>query len=279
MSFATVADLAVLVLSPTGGLQAGRPFRDGEAQADHARQLEGLVRLLDDEGADVARTAGDLERAHAAGGTVALITCEGGDFIENDIDRVGAAHEAGMSSLTLVHYRVNDIGDIQTEEPVHDGLTALGRAVVIECNRLGVVIDCAHATLATTLGVLDASAAPVMISHSHLDHPDHPHPRLLSPEHARAVAAAGGLVGAWPSGVTSSTLDDFIDEVVRLIDLIGVEHVGIGTDLGANYKPVVTEHAQFATIAELLIGRGMGAAEVDRVLGGNVVELFRVVAG
>lgn len=279
VSFATVADLAVLTIAPDGGLRAGRPFRDGEALADHRRQLDGLRRLVDDVGVEVAQTAADLERAHADGRTAVLITCEGGDFLEGDISRLGDAHRAGMSSLTLVHYRVNDLGDIQTEEPVHGGLTDFGREVVVECNRLGVVIDCAHATLATTLGVLDASSAPVMISHSHLDHADRHHPRLLSDDHALAVAEANGVLGAWPSGVTSATIDDFADEIGRLVDLVGVEHVAIGTDLDANYKPVVTAHAQMGTVAELLAERGFGAGEIDQVLGGNVLELYRCVAG
>ena len=83
-------------------------------------------------------------------------------------------------------------------------------------NRLGMVVDVAHATFETTLGVLEASSDPVMLSHSHLAGEGRTHPRLLAVEHARAVAAGGGLVGAWPSGVTSATFGDFVDEVVRL---------------------------------------------------------------
>ncbi len=279
VSFATVADLAVLTVGPDGGLRAGRAFGPGEAQADHARQLAGLRALVEAEDLLIARTAEDLERAHVAGQTAVLISCEGGDFMEGQVERLDHAYAAGMSSLTLAHYRVNEIGDIQTEEPVHGGLTAFGRDVVSACNRLGVVIDCAHATFETTLGVLGASEVPVMISHSHLDHTDRPHPRLLSAEHASAVASAGGLVGAWPSGVTSATLEDFIDEIARLVDLIGIDHVAIGTDLDANYKPVVTEHAQFAVLAGRLEARGFGALDVDKVLGGNVIELYRRVAG
>ncbi|MBA3304095.1 MAG: membrane dipeptidase, partial [Acidimicrobiia bacterium] len=158
VSFATVADLAVLAPRADGGLRAGRPFGPGEALADHQRQLAGLGHLVRAEGVDVARTAGDLERTHVAGETAVLITCEGGDFLEGQLERLVDAHAAGMSSLTLVHYRVNDIGDIQTGEPVHGGLTPFGREVVAECNRLGVVIDCAHATRETTLGVIEASA-------------------------------------------------------------------------------------------------------------------------
>jgi len=279
VSFATVADLAVLAPKPDGGLHAGRPFEPGEAYGDHQRQLLGLRALVEAEGAKVAMTADDLEQAHSAGRIAVLVTCEGGDFLEGDVGRLAEAHAAGMSSLTLVHYRVNDIGDIQTEAPVHHGLTAFGSDVVRECNRLGLVIDCAHATLETTLGVLEASSAPVMVSHSHLDHHDRHHPRLLSVEHATAVASAGGLIGAWPAGVTSATIDDFVDEIVRLVDVVGADHVAIGTDLDASYQPVVTEHSQFATIADLLDARDLSEGDVDAILGANVVDLYRAVAG
>jgi membrane dipeptidase len=279
VSFATVADLLVLAPKPDGGLHAGRPFRDGEAHTDHQRQLAGLRALAERAGATVAMTAADLERAHVGGETAVLLTCEGGDFLDGRLERLDEAHAQGMSSLTLVHYRVNELGDIQTEAPEHHGLTAFGRDVVAGCNRLGIVIDCAHATFETTLGVLDASDAPVMVSHSHLDHPDRSHPRLLSDDHARAVADAGGLIGAWPAGFTSETPDDFVDEILRLVELIGVAHVAIGTDLDANYKPVLTEHGEFAGLATSLEARGLTRAETDQVLGGNALELYRAVAG
>lgn len=279
VSFATVADLAVLAPTPDGGLRAGRPFEPGEAHTSHQRQLTGLRALVEQEQMPVAMTAADLERAHADGTTAALLSCEGGDFLEGRVERLAEAHAQGVSSLTLVHYRVNEIGDIQTEDPVHGGLTEIGRDVVRGCNELGVVIDCAHATFATTLDVLETSVLPVMVSHSHLDHAARSHPRLLSDDHARSVADGGGLVGAWPSGVTSETLDDFVDEILRLVELIGVEHVAIGTDLDANYRPVVTAHDDFATLADRLDAHGLTPAEVDQVLGDNVVELYRAVAG
>lgn len=279
VSYATVADLAVLAPTPEGGLHAARPFEPGEARGDHDRQLTGLGRFVAASGARVARTASDLEAAHAAGDLAVLVCCEGGDFLDEDPAAFEDALAAGMSSLCLVHYRVNALGDIQTEAPVHGGLTAAGRHVVGLCNEAGVVIDCAHATEATTLGVIEASEAPVMISHSHLDHADRSHPRLLSPVHALAVAEAGGLIGAWPSGVTSATFDDFVDEIERLVELVGVDHVAIGTDLDANHRPVLTEHGEFAGVASGLADRGFSAAEVDAVLGGNVVALYRAVTG
>jgi membrane dipeptidase len=279
ITLATVADLRVLVPDPVKGLRAGRPFRPGEAYADHRRQLDSLGQVVSGLGAPLARTAGDVETAHASGQTAVLISCEGGDFLEGTLEPLAAARAAGASSLTLVHYRVNEIGDVQTEEPEHGGLTAFGREVVAECNRLGIIVDCAHATFETTLGVLAASSRPVMISHSHLDHSDWHHPRLLSRDHALAVASAGGLIGAWPSGVTSASLADFADEVVRLADLVGIDHVAIGTDMDANYRPVLRSYADFATLPELLADRGIASADADRILGLNFLALLREVAG
>lgn len=279
VTFSTVADLRVLRPDPVKGLTAAREFAPGEALADHTRQLTGLTTALAGLGVTVAVTAAGLEAAASSGRTAVMISCEGGDFLEGRPERLAAARAAGASSLTLVHYRVNELGDVQTEEPVHGGLTSAGREVVAECNRLGIIIDCAHATFDTTLGVLAASSAPVMISHSHLDHAGRSHPRLLSTEHARAVAGAGGLIGAWPSGVTSASLADFAAEIARLADVVGVGHVAVGTDLDANYKTVLHSYADFAALPALLADRGLSAAETGLIMGGNAVQLMRAVAG
>lgn len=279
VTLSTVADLRVLAPDPVRGLSASRRFRPGEAYRDHRRQLDGISEVIAAAGARLATTAADVAAAQADGRTGVLIACEGGDFLEGSLEPLAEARAAGMSSLALVHYRVNEIGDVQTEDPRHHGLTDFGRQVVAECNRLGVIVDCAHATFETTLDVLAASDQPVMISHSHLDHACRHHPRLLSSEHARAVASAGGLIGAWPSGVTSSSLEDFAAEIVRLAELVGPGHVGIGTDLDANYKPVLRSYADYATLPRLLASRGVSGADIDKIMGGNALTLLRRVSG
>jgi membrane dipeptidase len=279
VTLSTVADLRVLAPHPVTGLHASRPFEPGEAYRDHRRQLAGIGQLAAALGAQIAVTAADIERAAAEDRTAILVSCEGGDFLEGRPEALSEARAAGMSSLTLVHYRQNDLGDLQTEPPRHGGVTAFGRQIVAGCNRLGVIIDCAHATFATTIGVLEASSQPVMISHSHLDHAGRSHPRLLSADHARAVASAGGLIGAWPSGVTSTSLGDFADEICRLADLVGAAHVAIGTDMDANYRPVLRSYADFAALPELLSGRGFSELETGMILGGSALELLRVIAG
>src|SRR5689334_9583417 len=218
---AAVADFAVLRPDPATGLRAHRDFRAGEAYADTQRQLAGIRQAVAEAGAEVATSAADLNRSIGDGHTAVLLGCEGGDFLEGELGRLEEARAAGLTVLTLVHYRVSDIGDVQTEQPVHDGLSRFGCEVVAECNRLGIVVDCAHASFATTMAVLEASSQPVIISHGQLGHaeaghPDPGHPRLMTAQHAAAVAAAGGLVGAWPCGITSRSLTDFGTEIIRL---------------------------------------------------------------
>ena len=272
---ATVSDLAVLRPDPVTGLRAHRDFRPGEALADHRRQLDGLRRAVAAAGSQVATSAAEVDQAARDGRTVALLGCEGGDFLEGDLRRLVEARAAGVTVLTLVHYRANEIGDVQTGEPVHGGLSRFGRAVVAECNRLGIVVDCAHASFAATMAVLEISSAPVIISHGQLGHAGTAHPRLLSDAHVAAVAAAGGLIGAWPSGVTSRSLADFAAEVTRLTEAAGPGGVAIGTDLDGNYRPVLTSYAQFADLAGLLRDRGLPADHIRQVLGGNAAGLLR----
>jgi membrane dipeptidase len=271
---ATVSDFAVLRIDPRAGLRAHRDFRPGEAYADHRRQLEGIRRAVAAADAEVATSAAGAGRAARDGRTVVLLGCEGGDFLDGDLRRLEEARAAGVTVLTLVHYRVNEIADAQTEPPVHGGLSRFGRDVVAECNRLGIVLDCAHASLAATMAVLEVSSQPVIISHGQLGCPGAAHPRLLTSEHAVAVASAGGLIGAWPCGITSQSLADFGTEIVRLTEVAGPGHVAIGTDLDGNYRPVLTSYAQLADLAGALRDRGLPAAQVRQVLGGNAADLL-----
>jgi membrane dipeptidase len=275
----TVGDLAVLGVRPDGGLYASRPFETGEAAADHARQIQALDGLLSERSVRAVLGPDDISALAEQGEVGVFTSCEGGDFLDGALDGVAEAHADGIRAVTLVHYRVNELGDIQTEDAVHDGLTGFGREVVREMNRLGMIVDLAHATFATTVAALSESSRPIMISHSHLAGPESTHPRLLSEEHACVVAEAGGLIGAWPAGIELTTLSEYCEEICRLVDVVGIDHVAIGTDLDANYLPVLTDYRQFPEVAAELVERGMSRLEIDQVLGGNFVALFAAVTG
>ena len=273
-SFSTVADLIVLGMGPNGSPGMVRPFSDKEAVVDHDRQLAAISSIAKTTELEQVRTVADVRRVHSVGSSGYFSSCEGGDFVGTDPSRIGHAHAHGVCAVTLVHYRVNELGDIQTEDAVHGGLTAVGRDVVQEMNAFGMVVDLAHATRDTTADAAAASATPIVISHSHLASPGADHPRLLSDDHAMLVADAGGVIGAWPCGIVSSTLADYAEEICRLVDLVGVDHVAIGTDMDANYRPVLDRYDQMSTVAAMLADRGMSGEEVDAVLGGNYLRVW-----
>ncbi len=269
----TVADLAVIGPNSSGGLGTIREFEPGEAAADHARQLEVMNSQLVEGGIRLVLHPSDIEAAPEAGPGV-FLSCEGADFLDGSAGGLDDAYDRGVRSVTLVHYRVNELGDIQTEEAKHGGLTVFGREIVREMNSMGMIVDLAHATFEATAHALEESSKPIMISHSHLASTGAEHPRLLSERHAKMVAEAGGVIGAWPAGFAQESLADYCDEICRLVEIIGVDHVAIGTDLDANYKPVLTSYKQFPQLAAGLEELGMSSEEVDQVLGGNFVRLF-----
>lgn len=272
--FAIVADIQVLGLTPERGIQAYREFEPGEAYADFNRQLDYFTELAANNVLSFASNAAEVFAAEKRGDAVAILACEGGDFIEDQLDRLEVAYDRGLRSIGIVHYRPNEYGDIQTAAPVHGGLTMLGTEVVREMNRLGMLIDVAHATEATTRGIVENSDAPVMLSHSHLAHEDAPNLRLISVEHARLVSETGGVIGSWPAGITNRTMGDFVDETLRLIDAVGIDHVAVGTDLDANFRPVLTDYVQFPEFAAQLQERGLSQQEIGKVLGLNFLRVF-----
>ena len=105
LTLATVSDLAVLRPDPVAGLRAYRDFRPGEAYADHRRQLAAIGRAVATGGAEVATSAAGVDRAARDGRTVVVLGCEGGDFLDGDLRRLEEARAAGVTVLTLVHYR------------------------------------------------------------------------------------------------------------------------------------------------------------------------------
>ncbi len=273
VAFATVADSVILGLRPIG-LGPVRDFRPGEAIADHEVQMRRLDELVAAHGLPLAISAADVRDAFARGKVACIKTVEGGDFIEDRLERLAEARERGVRAITLIHYRSNQIGDTQTDPDVHGGLTALGREIVSEMNHLDVLIDLSHATYATTLQAVRASRQPMLLSHSNIALQAQ-HPRLVSPDHARVVTEAGGLIGAAPAGFAGErTFGDYIDRLLRMIDIVGPNHIAIGTDMDFTFRPVFTSYRDWAALPATLLARGFAEEEVAKVLGGNYLRIF-----
>ncbi|MFL9911575.1 dipeptidase [Paraburkholderia sp. RL17-337-BIB-A] len=209
-------------------------------------------------------------------GPCAIISAEGADFLEGQVDRVDEAYtQHQLRHLQLTHYRVNELGDIQTEPPVHGGLTDVGVQVVQRCNALGIVVDVAHGTYDLVKRAADTTTKPLVLSHSALATHPGARSRLITPDHARVIAGTGGVIGVWPSSGTFHDLHAMAEGVKRMADVVGVEHVGLGTDmLGFISPPVFRSYRQLPDLASALVLAGFSQAEVAAVLEGNYRRVF-----
>jgi membrane dipeptidase len=161
--------------------------------------------------------------------------------------------------------------------------------VVKECNRLGIVVDMAHASHETVLGALKVATQPLIISHTNLDTwtgkdprmAKMMKPRLISGEHAKVVADAGGIVGVW-THLTDSP-EEFVKSIRAMVDAIGIDHTGIGTDTdllssrvggGTNCAWPGLTQGFFPVIAGEMLRQGFTPDDISKVGGGNYCRVF-----
>ncbi|MEQ8424271.1 MAG: membrane dipeptidase [Cyclobacteriaceae bacterium] len=268
----TVVDTLVTQVTNKGVIPA-RQFEKGEAWKEYKRQLGELKSLCNDLPARPARTLEELQD-RSSGKVAIFFACEGGDFLEsaNQLDEMYAD---GVRCIQLVHYAPNPLGDLQTSDSHHNGLSKTGKAVVQKMNDLGMVIDVAHASMKTVQDVAAISNKPLILSHSILKlAEDRPISiRAITSEHAKVLASTGGVIGAWPSGFSTS-FDDYINNIMRMIDVVGVDHVGLGTDMDSNFKPVFDSYLQLPKWIDALKAKGLSDTDVQKVAGGNVVRVL-----
>lgn len=273
-SFAAVSDFQILGIGKTG-LSAIRDFKPGEALESYKRQIRNLKALQTRGLVTYVTNENALDKVNAAGGIAALLTVEGGDFLEGQAERVAMARADGVQSITLLHYHTNELGDIMTAPPVHGGLTEAGRAVVQAMNAAHMLIDVAHASEDTLKDVLAASTAPLMCSHTHIKGPNVPDiPRYISRELALEIAGAGGVIGAWPAGFGITSLAGYLDRIMELIGIVGIDHVVLGTDMDANYKPVMESYAKMPWLVAGLKKRGLSDVDLAKFLRGNFLRVW-----
>jgi len=254
------------------------PYRDpaaGELYALSQTEFARLDQLVQREKLNVVERAGDLDTLRARGPSV-LVASEGADFLEGRIERVDEAFRLHrLRLLQLTHYHVSEVGDIQTEAPVHGGLSDFGAEVVKRCQSLGIVVDVAHGPYDLVKRVASIATRPLVLSHTSLTGRPGPRSRQIGLEHARLVAQTGGVIGVWPNAAIYPNLDAMAMGAKRLADAIGVDHVGLGTDmLGFISPPVLGSYRQVPAYAQALRVAGFTDDEVAKVLGGNALRVL-----
>ena len=265
--FSLVADAPLLKPGPKGITVSGK-YSAGDGWAEYKRQLNQLKDVFNKVSVPLSTELSDLNPGNKK--PTGYIAVEGGDFLDGQLKKVEEAYEDGVRSIQLVHYAPNDVGDLQTSENTFNGLSSFGKEIVRKMNELGMAIDVAHASYQTTKGVASLTKAPIILSHSILEmDADRPiAKRAISKDHAKLVADTGGVIGAWPSGFNKS-FDEYADNIKRLVDVTGIDHVGIGTDMNINFKPVLSSYTQYPQLAEALKSKGLSQTEVGKIMGDN----------
>jgi membrane dipeptidase len=141
----------------------------------------------------LATTAADVRKAAAEHKIAALMGMEGGHMIDDDLRLLRVYAALGVRYMTLTHFKNNNWADASTDQAAHNGLTAFGKDVVREMNRLGVVVDISHVADKTFYDALEVSKAPVMASHSSVRAIAN-HPRNMTDDMMRALARNGGVM-------------------------------------------------------------------------------------
>ncbi|MCG8692632.1 MAG: dipeptidase [Minwuiales bacterium] len=255
------------------------------------------------------RSADDVRRAKAEGKTAIVFGFQNCSPIEDDIGLVPVLHDLGARFMQLSYNNQSLLatGCYEAEDP---GITRMGRQVIREMNRVGLVVDMSHSAERSTLEAMEISERPIAITHAN-PHAWMPALRNKSDTVLKALGESGGMLGLslYPHhlrGKSDCTLEDFCAMVERTVELMGIERVGIGSDLCQDHGDEVVEwmrngrwtrdldygegskdaaawpapvpwfnsNLDFHGIAEGLKQRGFSDDAVDRIMGLNWLDFF-----
>jgi membrane dipeptidase len=224
-------------------------------------------------------TVEQIERARREGKIAAVLSIENADALGGEVKALDELYGQGVRMLGLTWNPSNVFADGALGR-THGGLTDLGRAVLTRMQELGIVVDVSHLSEASFWDTLRATRGPVVASHSNASGL-HAHPRNLTDEQLRAVAARGGVVGVnfYSGFLGRPTLARVLDHVDYMVRVMGVDHIALGSDFdGIPQAPSGLEDAsKMPNLTAGLQARGYTADQIHKILGGNALRVFRQV--
>ncbi len=257
-----------------------------EAPRGFARALELITafdRMIEENPRSLGRatTVAEITALHGEGRIGAVLAIENADALEHDLGNLERLYRRGVRMMSLTWNQSNPLADGALEQ-THGGLTAFGRQVVARMQELGMVIDVSHLSPQSFWDVLAASHGPIVASHSSAAGLT-PHPRNLTDAQLRAIAQRGGLVGVnfYPVLLGRPTLDRVLDHIDYLVKVMGVDHVGLGSDFDGFTGQVegLEDISKLPRLTAGLLARGHSPEQVRKILGGNALRVFRQVWG
>ena len=231
----------------------------------------------------IARTPDDLWRHKREGRKSIMLGIENGLAIEGDIQNLRHFARRGIVYMTLCHNGDNDICDAASRSTAtHGGVSPFGAEVIREMNRLGIMVDLSHGGERSFYDALDISAQPIVCSHSSAralcDHP-----RNLTDDQMRALARKGGVcqVTLYPGFLRAdgqATILDAMQHLEHAIRVMGIEHVGLGTDFdGDGGVPGLADASELSNYTRQLLMRRYSEADIQLLWGGNFLRVMQQV--
>ena len=289
-----------------------------EVYDNFAKGVEEIMIIREDIKGDplgmLIRTASDIEQAKATGKVGVILGAQASIFVETELWKLDLLHDIGLRILQLTYNERCYMGD-GCLVPEDGGVSRFGYRAIERFNELGMALDLSHVGRRTSVEAIRASAKPAMFSHANpLALTENP--RNLTDEQIKAIGDNGGMIGVcswgplvWKNNQTKHPdVDDVIDHMVYVGDMIGIDHVGIGTDsactsnkawllqhhleFNSAYPEIGTEYEKYHgdssgmpeintldMVTEGMVARGFSDDEILGVIGGNFLRHFRSVWG
>ena len=227
----------------------------------------------------IARTPADLYEDKRKGRKSIMFAIENGLALNHDLKNVQHFAQRGVVYITLCHNGDNDICDSAKGCNTHNGVSQFGERVIEQMNKYGIMVDLSHAAEKSFYDALDISQTPIVCSHSNCralcDHP-----RNLTDDQLRALAQRGGLChitlyGGFLRASGEATVMDALDHLEHAIELMGIDHVGLGTDFdGDGGVRGLADASELINFTLHLMRRKYSERDIERIWGGNWIRLM-----
>ncbi len=264
----------------------GQTFRDVaqfdvESPKEYADIIFGKIEeICRHDGISIARSIEEARENKQKGIHSIMLGIENGIALEHDTENIRRFKDRGVRYITLCHNGDNDICDSARGENTHGGLSEFGRDVVREMNRQNVMVDMSHAAETSFYDAIETSRKPIVCSHSNCralcDHP-----RNLTDEQMRCLAEHGGvmqltLYGGFLRKEGEATIEDFMRHLAHAIDIMGIDHVGIGTDFdGDGGVKGLASAAELLNVTCRMVREGYSEEDIEKIWGGNWTRVMK----
>lgn len=264
--------------------------RDEESLKAAVQKADRLLTLIDDRigeckgYAAIATTPNELWLNKSKGIKSIVKGIENGYAVGLDIDNVDRFRSRGVAYMTLCHNGDNDICDSHRGNNEHNGLSEFGKRVVERMNKTGMMVDLSHASEKSFWDALECSCKPIICSHSS-SRALCDHTRNLTDDQMCALARSGGvaqvcLYSGFLKKDGNATVEDAVRHIMHMIDVMGVDHVGIGSDFdGGGGLPGLEDASWFISLTERLMAEGLSDSDLSLVWGANFLKVWSVNAG